>query len=82
MQSLPHRTGPLTREGLGGRKLPLGFQQSLLSSPESEQLCCGAMLECTQGLGSYSFVSLSDLILMFKNPLAGKLGGREVSSKT
>lgn len=38
------------------------------------------MLALIQRLGSYYFVSLLDFILMFKNPLSGKLGVREVSS--
>lgn len=40
------------------------------------------MLALIQRLGSYYFVSLLDFTLMFKNPLAGKLGGREVSSRS
>lgn len=47
----------------------------------SEQHHFGERLALIQRLGSYYLVSFLDFILMFKTPLAGKLGRREVSSR-
>lgn len=47
----------------------------------SEQHHFGEMLALIQRLGSYYLVSLLDFILIFKTPMAGKLGGRDMNSR-
>ena len=69
-------------QGAGGRKPPLDFQAELPVYPAHQSSSAlGRCWALVQRLGSCYFVSLLDFILMFKTPLAGKLEGREVSSR-